>query len=226
MEGTQVTALFVGMSGAAEHLQVYLRVIESNLQARRKEPGYGGETEEVSRKGSSTPSLSLLSPALSVHSVHTLHHSKQQSLPCLRPNSSPFLDQSSEVPSFDEAPTSYPSPSLQPDFRLSPMSLQSQADTEARTSAASLDPPSDFKAVRVQYTAQMRSSRSQVGVLPTTTYCSQCQLDVSTRVSVELPGYTCLESWSCCTDLAAPRYQDVRHYCRTCRALLVAFQPD
>lgn len=219
------------MSEEAQHLQVYLRVIESNLQARRREPGYGGETEEVSRKASSTHSLSLLSPVLSAHSLHsvrTLHHSKQHSLPCFHPNPSPFLTkgQPSEVPSFDEAPTSFPSPSLQPDFCLSRVTLQSQVETEARTSAASLDSPSGINTMRLQHTAQMRSTRNQVGILPTTIYCSQCQLDVSTRVSVELPEYKCWETLSCCTDLAAPRYQDVRHYCRRCRALLVAFQPE
>lgn len=193
--------------------QVYLRVIGNNLYARQREEGYGGETEEVSRRGSST------------HSSY--FHSKQHSLPSLHVNPSPFLakDQSSsELPSFDEAPTSFPSPSLQPDFHCS--ALQSQMETEGRTSATSLDLPTDFKEVRRAYITQMRTHRDQIGVLPITAYCPKCQSDVSTRVSVDLPGFLCWETWSCCTDLSTPRYQDVKHYCRRCRSLLAEFQPN
>jgi len=97
----------------------------------------------------------------------------------------------------------------------------------SKASAATPDLKTSVTSDDQQEATKWDRARSKFGLLPTTAYCDHCRKDVSTRVSVELPG---VPQWSgvfaCCVDTDTARYQDIRHYCRRCRRLLAAVTPN
>lgn len=211
------------MSAEKEEIQRYLKVIESNLQVKSREPGYGGCTEEVLRGASPTMSLCLQSPTHSSSrslQVHTpakgLRRSKQLSLPCFQAKPSPFLksiDQSySDLSSGDEAPTAFPEASI------SPCAFSSRFNSPKQSSTASVTLPTDCD-------EDSKAAQSGSSLLPTSLYCPKCQLDVFTRVRTELPSFPCWQQLTCCADIQEPQFQQIRHHCQRCNTTLLAFHP-
>lgn len=128
------------------------------------------------------------------------------------PSEQEYVEMISDLPSLDEGEKQ-----TCEDMTL-PHSKASAATPDLKTSVTSDDQ---------QEATKWDRARSKFGLLPTTAYCDHCRKDVSTRVSVELPG---VPQWSgvfaCCVDTDTARYQDIRHYCRRCRRLLAAVTPN
>ena len=85
----------------------------------------------------------------------------------------------------------------------------------------------------IHFMARRRLSVPSFGLLPTRTFCDSCNMDVSTRVSMELPRISVWRTLGLLSDMffcwkepdALAKYQEILHYCRRCRKLLVRVSP-
>jgi hypothetical protein len=183
--------------------------------------------------------------------ISTPRHGKQQSLPIFIHHSSPLtalnlsprpfqphflfgspseteecIEMISDLPSLDDGEKDPSEDMRRTTLHRSSNSKTSVASPDLKTSVTTDD---QQEATKWESTAVTRV-RSRFGMLPTTAYCDHCKKDVSTRVSVELPGMSPWQSWggafSCCLETDTARYQDIRHYCRRCRRLLAAVTPN